>query len=100
MWLETPWLTLRVTDISSVVKVLREHESKTGNRILLVVDNTFLSPYVSNPLTFGADVVIHSVTKYINGHSDVVMGVLATNDDELHKKFRFLQMLLVWFPAF
>ncbi|KAJ9109388.1 cystathionine gamma-lyase cys3 [Naganishia cerealis] len=100
VWLETPSNpTLRVTDISSVVKVLREHESKTGNRILLVVDNTFLSPYVSNPLTFGADVVIHSVTKYINGHSDVVMGVLATNDDELHKKFRFLQNAIGLVPS-
>ncbi|RLV86275.1 Cystathionine gamma-lyase [Meyerozyma sp. JA9] len=100
VWLETPSNpTLRVTDISSVVKVLREHESKTGHRIHLVVDNTFLSPYVSNPLTFGADVVIHSVTKYINGHSDVVMGVLATNDDELHKKYRFLQNAIGSIPS-
>lgn len=100
VWLETPSNpTLRVTDIAKVSQELREHEVKTGNRILLVVDNTFLSPYVSNPLTFGADVVIHSVTKYINGHSDVVMGVLATNDDELHTKFRFLQNAIGLVPS-
>ncbi|KAK7677128.1 cystathionine gamma-lyase cys3 [Cerrena zonata] len=100
VWLETPSNpTLSVTDISKVSKILNNHYEKTGNKILLVVDNTFLSPYVSNPLTFGADVVVHSITKYINGHSDVVGGVLATNSDELHDKFRFLQNAIGSVPS-
>lgn len=100
VWLETPSNpTLSVTDISKVSKILNNHYEKTGNKIFLVVDNTFLSPYVSNPLTFGADVVVHSITKYINGHSDVVGGVLATNSDELHDKFRFLQNAIGSVPS-
>ncbi|CAI5756132.1 unnamed protein product [Candida verbasci] len=100
VWLETPSNpTLKITDISRVKEILNKHEESTGNRIILVVDNTFLSPYISNPLNFGADVVVHSVTKYINGHSDVVMGVLATNDVELHEKFRFLQNAIGSIPS-
>lgn len=100
VWLETPSNpTLTVTDIARVAEILKEHESATGVKIPLVVDNTFLSPYVSNPLVHGADVVVHSVTKYINGHSDVVMGVIATNDDSLHEKFRFLQNALGSVPS-
>ena len=69
VWLETPSNpTLQVTDIAKVKSILVDHEAKTGNKVLLAVDNTFLSPYLSNPLTHGADVVVHSVTKYINGH--------------------------------
>ncbi|CUM66471.1 uncharacterized protein PRCAT00004135001 [Priceomyces carsonii] len=100
VWLETPSNpTLSVTDIAEVASLLKNYEAKSGKRILLVVDNTFLSPYISNPLVHGADVVIHSVTKYINGHSDVVMGVLATNDDQLHEKYRFLQNALGSIPS-
>lgn len=100
VWLETPSNpTLKVTSIKAVRDILDSHELKTGNKVVLVVDNTFLSPYISNPLNFGADVVIHSVTKYINGHSDVVMGVLATNNDELHDKFRFLQNAIGSIPS-
>ncbi|CAK7890822.1 cystathionine gamma-lyase [[Candida] anglica] len=100
VWLETPSNpTLTVTDISKVSQILKDHEASTGNKIILVVDNTFLSPYISNPLSHGADVVAHSVTKYINGHSDVVMGVLATNDDKLHEKFRFLQNAIGSIPS-
>ncbi|KAI8866508.1 hypothetical protein GQ42DRAFT_128105, partial [Ramicandelaber brevisporus] len=70
VWLETPTNpTLRLVDIAAVAEIAHEHGA------LLVVDNTFLSPYFQNPLTLGADIVVHSVTKYINGHSDVVMGV-------------------------
>lgn len=58
---------------------------------LLAVDNTFLSPYFQSPLTLGADLVVHSVTKYIGGHSDVVMGVVCTNRDDLYTKLRFIQ---------
>lgn len=57
----------------------------------MVVDNTFLSPYVQNPLDHGADIVVHSVTKYINGHSDVLMGVAAFNSDSLYERLSFLQ---------
>lgn len=100
VWLETPSNpTLKVTDIAKVDAILREHEFKTGTKPLLVVDNTFLSPYISNPLSHGADVVVHSVTKYINGHSDVVMGVLATNNDALHEQFRFLQNAIGSIPS-
>ncbi|CUM49605.1 unnamed protein product [Debaryomyces tyrocola] len=100
VWLETPSNpTLTVTDIAKVASILKNHEAKTGSKILLAVDNTFLSPYISNPLEHGADVVVHSVTKYINGHSDVVMGVLATNSDELHERFRFLQNAIGSIPS-
>lgn len=58
---------------------------------LLVVDNTFMSPYLQNPLVLGADIVLHSVTKYIGGHSDVVGGVLVTSSDEIYDRLRFLQ---------
>jgi cystathionine gamma-lyase len=86
IWCETPSNpTLKLTDIEAVAAVARKH------RVLLVVDNTFLSPYFQQPLNLGADIVVNSVTKYLNGHSDVVGGVLATNDDGLHDRLRFLQ---------
>eukprot|EP00956_Cyclotella_meneghiniana_P007371 scaffold10055_cov63-Cyclotella_meneghiniana.AAC.3 len=85
-WLETPTNpTLKVTDIRKVAVM-----AKTNNA-LLAVDNTFCSPYFQNPLDHGADIVVHSVTKYINGHSDVVMGVVCTNDEEIYKSLRFTQ---------
>ncbi|CAK9437466.1 uncharacterized protein LODBEIA_P18440 [Lodderomyces beijingensis] len=100
VWVETPSNpTLQVTDIAKVKQILKNHQEKTANKVILVVDNTFLSPYVSNPLNFGADIVVHSVTKYINGHSDVVMGVLATNDAELHDRLRFLQNAIGSIPS-
>lgn len=92
VWLETPSNpTLSVTDIGAVAAIVRAHAAQSGRAVALVVDNTFLSPYISNPLVHGADVVVHSVTKYINGHSDVVGGVIATNLDAWHEKLRFLQ---------
>lgn len=57
----------------------------------LAVDNTFCSPYFQNPLDLGADIVVHSVTKYIGGHSDVVMGLVCTNNSEVYKDLRFIQ---------
>jgi len=66
----------------------------------LVVDNTFLSPYFQNPLKFGADIVVHSVTKYLNGHSDCVMGVAVTNNDQLAQRIRFLQNGIHYFFLF
>eukprot|EP00854_Cymbomonas_tetramitiformis_P024810 gene24811-30226_t len=62
---------------------------------LVVVDNTFLSPYFQRPLALGADLVVHSATKYLNGHSDVVMGVICLNDPELHDRLKFLQNAIV-----
>ena len=56
-----------------------------------IVDNTFMSPYFQNPLTLGADIVLHSQTKYINGHSDVIGGILITNDEKIHERLRYIQ---------
>lgn len=87
VWIESPSNpTLSVVDISAVVGVAHGFDG-----VKVVVDNTFLSPYIQSPLALGADVVLHSVTKYINGHSDVLMGVLATDSDELREKLFFLQ---------
>jgi cystathionine beta-lyase/cystathionine gamma-synthase len=74
-----------ITDIAAAAELVH------GAGALLSVDNTFASPYNQNPLVLGADVVMHSVTKYLNGHSDMVGGVLVVNDDELHERLRFLQ---------
>lgn len=105
VWIESPSNpTLTVTDISLVAHtVARERASReaAGNSspIYLVVDNTFLSPYIQTPLVQGADIVVHSVTKYINGHSDVVMGVAITSNDIIHEKLRFLQNALGAVPS-
>jgi len=94
VWIETPSNpTLRLVDIRSVVS--QAH----AQGVLVVVDNTFLSPYVQNPLDHGADIVVHSVTKYINGHSDVVMGVAAFNSDDLNARLRFLQNAIGAVPS-
>jgi cystathionine gamma-lyase len=94
VWLETPTNpTLKITDIEAVARITK------ARGITLVVDNTFMSPYFQNPLTLGADVVMHSVTKYINGHSDVVMGVVVTNNAEIADKLRFLQNSLGAIPS-
>jgi cystathionine gamma-lyase len=84
IWVETPTNpTLQIVDILAVSKIAKE------KNVLLAVDNTFASPYLQNPLDLGADIVMHSVTKYISGHSDVVMGALVVNDEELYKQLFF-----------
>src|SRR5690606_5363452 len=84
IWIETPTNpTLQLADIAAIAEVAKA----TG--VLLAVDNTFASPYLQNPLDLGADIVMHSVTKYIGGHSDVVMGALVVNDEELYKDLFF-----------
>ncbi|MCT1525537.1 cystathionine gamma-synthase [Sphingobacterium hotanense] len=84
IWVETPTNpTLKLADIAAIVEVAKE------NKVLYVVDNTFASPYLQNPLDLGADVVMHSVTKYLGGHSDVVMGALLMNDEDLYKQLWF-----------
>jgi cystathionine gamma-lyase/cystathionine beta-lyase len=85
IWLETPTNpTMQIVDIEACSKIAKEH------KILLAVDNTFASPYLQNPLALGADIVMHSVTKYLGGHSDVVMGALMMNDDKLHADLYFI----------
>ncbi|RXW17767.1 hypothetical protein EST38_g8089 [Candolleomyces aberdarensis] len=94
IWLESPTNpTLKLMDIARIAQIARSHPSQP----LLLVDNTFLSPFYSSPLLLGADVVLHSLTKYVNGHSDVVMGalILPPSSSEKHRAFkdklRFLQ---------
>lgn len=85
-WLETPTNpTLKITNIRAVAEAAHAHGC------LLAVDNTFCSPYFQSPLIHGADLVVHSVTKYIGGHSDVVMGVVCTNRTDLYERLRFIQ---------
>ncbi|MDF7813338.1 cystathionine gamma-synthase [Hymenobacter sp. YC55] len=86
IWVETPTNPLlNVIDIAAAAAVAK----KAG--ALLVVDNTFSTPYLQTPLDLGADMVMHSLTKYMGGHSDVVMGAIVVNEDELHERLRFLQ---------
>jgi len=86
VWLETPTNPLmNITDIVAVAAVTK------GKNILLAVDNTFASPYLQNPLDLGADIVMHSVTKYLGGHSDLIQGCLVINDADLRDKLYFLQ---------
>ncbi|MBC7630396.1 cystathionine gamma-synthase [Aeromicrobium sp.] len=86
VWIETPTNPLlNVGDIAAISQIAHAADAK------LVVDNTFASPYLQQPLALGADVVLHSTTKYIGGHSDVVGGVLVTDDEELDSHFAFLQ---------
>lgn len=86
VWLETPTNPLlRVTDIAAVAALLEGHPARLG------VDNTFATPALQNPLTEGADIVMHSVTKYLGGHSDVVMGALMTKDASIDAELRTLQ---------
>lgn len=85
-WVETPTNPLlNVIDIKKITSIAAQ------KNILTVVDNTFASPYLQNPLDLGADIVMHSVTKYLAGHSDVVMGSLLTNNPELAEQLQFLQ---------
>ncbi len=86
IWLETPTNPLmNITDIAAVAEISREAGS------LLCVDNTFASPYLQNPLDLGADIVMHSATKYLGGHSDVIQGALIMNDAALREQLYFIQ---------
>ena len=88
IWIETPTNpTLRITDIEAISGLVKSFRSD----IWIVVDNTFMSPYNQRPLSLGADVVMHSVTKYLNGHCDVVMGVAVTSSDSIAKRLKFMQ---------
>ena len=86
IWVETPTNPMmNIIDIEAVSKVAKQHE------LLLAVDNTFATPYLQRPLELGADIVMHSATKYLGGHSDVVMGGLVVKDKELASKLYFIQ---------
>jgi len=86
IWLETPTNPLlKICDIETISEICKKNE------LLLVVDNTFMSPYFQNPLKWGADVVVHSSTKYINGHSDSVGGSLMINNHEIFEHLKFMQ---------
>ncbi|WP_298390952.1 cystathionine gamma-synthase [Hydrotalea sp.] len=86
IWIETPTNPLmNITDIAAIAAI-----SKKAN-VLLCVDNTFASPYLQNPLTLGADIVMHSATKYLSGHSDVIQGCLVMNDESLREQLYFIQ---------
>ena len=86
IWVETPTNPMiNIFDIKSLSEICKKHN------ILLVVDNTFASPYLQTPINLGADIVMHSATKYLAGHSDVVLGALMLNDDDLAERLYFIQ---------
>jgi len=94
LWVETPSNPmLNVVSISALARVAHEHHA------MLVVDNTFATPYLQRPLALGADVVVHSTTKYVGGHSDVVGGFVATNSDELAAQLKFHQYAIGAVPG-
>ena len=85
LWIETPTNPMmNIVDIEACSKIAKEH------KLIFGVDNTFASPYLQNPINHGADIVMHSVTKYLGGHSDVVMGALCVNDDKLYEQLAFI----------
>lgn len=86
IWVETPTNPMmNIIDIRAVAQIAG------SKNIMLCVDNTFASPYLQNPLDQGADLVLHSVTKYLGGHSDVVMGAIVTNNEKIHEDLKFIQ---------
>jgi cystathionine gamma-lyase len=86
IWIESPTNPLlKINDISHIAVLAKQHQALT------LVDNTFMSPYFQNPIPLGADIVLHSVTKYLNGHSDIIGGALMTNHRELYDKWWYLQ---------
>jgi cystathionine beta-lyase/cystathionine gamma-synthase len=92
VWFETPTNPLlKTVDIAEVARTVGRRAAEGGRRPLIVVDNTFASPAIQRPLTLGADIVFHSATKYLAGHSDVVLGVAVTSDDTIAERLRFLQ---------
>ncbi len=94
IWLETPTNPLlHLIDIQAVAEIAHRHD------LLLVVDNTFSSPYLQQPLSLGTDIVVHSTTKYLNGHSDVVGGALVVNDEKLYRALRAYQSTIGAIPG-
>ena len=95
IWIESPTNPLlKVIDIQNVVNAVSKHKN-----LIVVVDNTFLTPYFQKPLELGADITVYSLTKYMNGHSDVVMGAICTNNEDLYKQILFYQNALGVVPS-
>ncbi len=84
---------LNITDIKAVAAICRKHN------LISVCDNTFMSPYFQNPLVLGCDIVLHSQTKYINGHSDVIGGILLTSSEKIHERLRYIQNAIGAVPS-
>jgi cystathionine gamma-lyase len=96
VWLETPTNPyLRISDIKAIAELVHNRPGSP----LLVVDNTFATPYLQRPLELGADIVFHSTTKYLSGHSDVIGGVIVVKDESLFNKLSFIQMQSARYPV-
>ncbi|KAM9504219.1 cystathionine gamma-lyase-like isoform 1-T1 [Salvelinus alpinus] len=96
VWIETPTNpTMKVVDIQACAAVVHQHNKDT----VVVVDNTFMSAYFQRPLDLGADICMYSATKYMNGHSDVVMGLVSVNSEDLYDRLKFLQNALGAVPS-
>ncbi len=88
IWIETPTNpTLKISDIKEICKI----SNKLNPNILIIVDNTFASPVIQNPINLGADIVIHSATKYLAGHSDVLAGLIVVKEKELYEELKYIQ---------
>jgi len=86
IYVETPTNPmLNLTDLKGVAEIAKK------NNLISVCDNTFMSPYFQNPLTFGIDIVLHSTTKYLNGHSDIIGGILVISDEKIYERIRYIQ---------
>lgn len=94
IWIETPTNPLlKIVDIASLATIARQ------NHLILVVDNTFVSPYFQRPLELGADIVVHSTTKYLGGHSDVIGGAVITSNEEIYSQLKFYQNAIGAVPS-
>jgi cystathionine gamma-lyase len=94
LWVETPTNPLlKVTDLSAMSKIANDHG------ILFGVDSTFATPVFLRPFEFGADIVMHSTTKYISGHNQIIGGIIITNDEEIHEKMKFVQKTIGAVPS-
>ncbi|XP_073998539.1 uncharacterized protein [Rhodnius prolixus] len=91
VWVESPTNPMmKVMDIPRISEIIKRHNQD----IIFVLDNTFLTPYFQKPLPLGADISMYSLTKYMNGHSDVIMGAMTTNNEDLYKRMMYLQNLI------
>jgi cystathionine beta-lyase/cystathionine gamma-synthase len=100
VWFESPTNPLlKLVDIAASAGVVRDRAASGGRQPLIVVDNTFASPAIQRPLTLGADIVFHSATKYLAGHSDTILGIAVTSDDAVAERLRFLQNAMGGVPG-
>ncbi len=100
VWFESPTNPLlKLVDIAASAAAVRDRAAGGGRKPLIVVDNTFASPAIQRPLTLGADIVFHSATKYLAGHSDTILGIAVTSDDAVAERLRFLQNAMGGVPG-